>query len=121
DFESLRLAVSDIFTLNEPMVPLLDALKARGHRLVLLSNTCVSHFEFASARFDVLQRFDDFVTSFTTGAIKPERAIFESALRRIECEPEECFYTDDIAQYVEVGRSFGLQGEVFTDADALRA
>ena len=55
------------------------------------------------------------------GAIKPEPAIFEAALAAVRCRPAEAFYTDDIAAYVEAGRSHGLDAEVFTTATALRA
>ncbi len=119
ELEALKHAGSDIFVLNEPMLPILDALKARGHRLVLLSNTSIAHFEFVEREYGVLERFDDFVLSFRVGALKPDRAIFEAALKSIQCDPEECFYTDDIAAYVEAGREFGLQAEVFTDHNAL--
>lgn len=119
--ETLRHAASDIFTLNEPIVPVLDGLKARGIRLVLLSNTSAFHFEFVQRRWDVLQRFDDFVVSYKVGAIKPEPAIFEAALQAIHCRPHECFYTDDIPAYIEMARRFGLQAEVFTDVPSLRA
>ena len=54
------------------------------------------------------------------GAIKPEPAIFQAALNQIGCRPAECFYTDDIAQYVEAGRQHGLSAEVFTDVSNLR-
>ncbi len=119
DFEALVRAGSDIFHLNEPIVPLLDRLREWGHRLVLLSNTSISHFEFVSAEFDLLHRFDDFVLSYRVGALKPDSPIFEAALATIDCAPEECFYTDDIPAYVEAGRSFGLQAEVFTDVASL--
>lgn len=119
ELDTLKRAGSDIFVLNEPMLPILDALKARGHRLVLLSNTSIAHFEFVEREYDVLERFDDFVLSFKVGALKPDRAIFEAALKAIQCDPEDCFYTDDIADYVEAGRTFGLQAEVFTDHAAL--
>jgi putative hydrolase of the HAD superfamily len=125
DFNRLRRAGSDIFHLNATIVPLLDALRARGRRLVLLSNTSISHYEFVRDEFEVLDRFDDLVLSFRVGAIKPEAAIFHAALDAIHCDPVECFYTDDIAAYVAAGRSFGLQAEVFTDTatlvDQLRA
>jgi putative hydrolase of the HAD superfamily len=120
DIAALVHAGSNIFQLNAPLVPILDALKARGHRLVVLSNTSISHFEFVQRHFDVLQKFDAYVLSYQVGAIKPEPAIFEAALQAIECRPENCFYTDDIPQYIEKGRSFGLQAEVFTDAQNLR-
>ena len=119
-FEALVEAGSDIFQLNEPIVPILETLKAKGKRLVLLSNTSVSHFEFVRRRFDVLRHFDDYVLSYEVGALKPEREIFEAALRKIECAPEECFYTDDIAAYIAAAREHGLEAEVFTTAEALR-
>ena len=118
--EALVEAGSDIFQLNEPIVPILESLKSQGKRLVLLSNTSVSHFEFVKRRFDVLQHFDDYVLSYEVGALKPEPAIFEAALRKIECAPQECFYTDDIAAYIAAAREHGLEAEVFTTAEALR-
>lgn len=120
DFSALQHAASDIFTLNEPIVPVLDALKRQGFRLVLLSNTSVWHYEFIRERYDVLQRFDDTVLSYAVGAIKPEPPIFEAALNRLQCAPEHAFYTDDIPKYIAAGREYGLQAEVFTDVPALR-
>lgn len=119
-FEDLNRASSDIFWLNEPIVPVLDQLKAQGLRLVLLSNTCITHFEWVRDHYDVLQRFDACVTSCGAGAIKPEPAIYAAALREIGCEPGECFYTDDIPNYVAAGRQHGLLAEVFTDVPNLR-
>ena len=118
-YPDLVRAGSDIFELNASIVPVLDTLKDRGHRLVLLSNTCISHFEFIWNEYEVLQRFDDFATSYKAGAIKPERPIFDLALSKIQCAPEEAFYTDDIADYVNVARGMGIQAEVFTDTPTL--
>ena len=119
DPEALRRAGSDIFSLNDPMVPLLDLWKRDGYRLVLLSNTCVTHYEWVLEHFDLLNRFDNCVLSYRVGAVKPEKAIFQAALEAIECPPEECFYTDDIEEYVHQGRSFGLKAEVFRDVPTL--
>ncbi len=119
DFDALVLASSDIFTLNESIVPVLDTLKSRGHRLVLLSNTSISHLNWVRQEYDVLDRFDHLVTSYAAGAIKPEPPIFEAALAAAECEPGECFYTDDIAEYVEAARTYDIDAEVFTDTEAL--
>ncbi len=116
----LERAASDIFELNEPMVPLLDELKANGVRLVLLSNTCSSHFEFVREQFDLLSRFDDFTLSYQAGATKPFAPIYEDALSRIQCPPAECFYTDDIADYVSAAIEFGIDAEVFQSASRTR-
>lgn len=119
DPDALRIAASDIFTLNPGMPAILDAIREKRIRLVLLSNTSVWHYEWVKSEFDVLSRFDAAVTSFQAGAIKPETGIYEAALKTIDCSPQECFYTDDIAEYVETGRSFGLNAEVFTDSASL--
>ena len=119
DMDRLATAASDIFSLNTSLLPVLDELKSRGHRLVLLSNTNVWHFEFVRRQFDVLRYFDDFVLSFEVGAMKPEPAIFQRALDVIDCDPAECFYTDDISDYVETARRVGLDAEVFTGVGEL--
>ncbi|MDZ4683767.1 MAG: HAD family phosphatase [Planctomycetaceae bacterium] len=120
DYDAVRIAASDIFRLNEPLVPVIDELRRQGHRLVLLSNTSEWHFEFIWNRFDVLQRLDAHVLSCRVGAIKPEPPIYDAILKEIGCEPREAFYTDDIAKYVDTGRTYGLNAEVFTDVPALR-
>ncbi len=116
DFERLRLAGADIFTLHEAMVPLLSQLRANGFRLVMLSNTCISHFEHIQEQFPLLDQFDAHVLSYRTGCCKPETAIFDAAWRVIDCEPEECFFTDDLPENVAAARAYGFDAEVFIDA-----
>ncbi len=119
--DELRHAASDIFEPNEEVITITRALKRSGHRLVLLSNTSIAHYEFIRGRWDMLDPFDELVLSYKVGAIKPEPAIFEAVLAAIQCRPQDAFYTDDIPAYVEAGRRQGLDAEVFTTAVALRA
>ena len=111
-------AGSDIFELNEGVLPLLEELRGLKHRLVLLSNTSVSHFEHVRSQFDVLDYFDDFVLSYEVGALKPDTEIFHAAAKGIGCEPSEGFFTDDIEANVEAARRCGLDAEVFTGVGA---
>lgn len=121
DFEDLKLAAADIFRLNDSIVPLLDELKARGMRLVLLSNTSITHLEFIQSRFDVLSRFDAFTTSYEAGAQKPDDPIYLDALAKAGCQPAECFYTDDIEAYILKARSFGIHAEIYTETTNTRS
>lgn len=115
--EDLKRATGDIFVPDAEMQNVVDQLSKQGFRLVLLSNTCVTHFDWIQSQFDLFKQFDDFVLSYEVGASKPDAAIFEAALQKIQCAPEECFYTDDISAYVEVGRQHGFNAEVFTNAE----
>ena len=118
-FDDLLRAHSDIFWPNENIVPVLAALQSLGIRLVLLSNTDSAHFAFCRRTFDVLNRFDDFVVSYRVGAMKPSDEIYRAAIEVIDCDSHECFYTDDIAGYVERGRTFGLEAETYMSVDKL--
>lgn len=119
ELEALLRAGADIFTLNEPLLPVLDALKEAGYRMVVLSNTSVPHVEWIRRKWDVLRRFDTEVLSCEVGALKPDVAIYEAALAVARCEPQECFFTDDIAENVEAARDCGMRGEVFEGVEFL--
>ena len=121
DREKLYVAGSDIFHVDDEMPPVLEFLKGRGYRLVLFSNVGETHYRWIQEQFDFLKWFDDKVLSYEEGGVKPEPPMYEAALKRIQCEPGECFYTDDIPDYVARGREYGFQAEVFTTVASLRA
>jgi len=120
DFAALKHAAADIFELNESIVPLLDELKGIGMRLVLLSNTSLTHLRFIQQNFDVLNRFDAMTTSYEVGVLKPELAIYEDALAKAKCEPQHCFYTDDIEDYVNAARELGINAHPYTTTASAR-
>ncbi len=117
--DALRHAAADIFCLNESIVPVLHQLKSAGKRLVLLSNTSVTHLNFIERNFSVLELMDDRVTSFEAGALKPEDRIYDVALSKAQCEPNECFYTDDIEPYIRKATTYGIQSRLFTTTEKL--
>lgn len=119
-FSELMHALSDIFTPNRELWPVVDQLKEQGVRLVLLSNTSECHFNRILADYPICQKFDHCVLSYEVGACKPDPKIYRQALAVSGCKPEECFYTDDIPEFIDGARKEGLQGEIFTNVPALR-
>jgi putative hydrolase of the HAD superfamily len=103
---------SSIFT--DPLIPeaMLEGLAAR-YRLVLLSNTNAIHFETIRENYRMLRHFHERILSYEVHAMKPRREIFQAALERCGCRPEECFYTDDIAAYVEAAQRLGVDAVQF--------
>jgi putative hydrolase of the HAD superfamily len=103
---------SSIFT--DPLVPeaMLEGLAAR-YRLVLLSNTNAIHFETIRENYPLLRHFHERILSYEVHAMKPRPEIFQAALERCGCPPEECFYTDDIAAYVEAAQRLGIDAVQF--------
>jgi|HubBroStandDraft_6_1064221.scaffolds.fasta_scaffold822447_2 glucose-1-phosphatase len=111
---------SSIF-LQHTLVPesILEGLRRR-YRLLVLSNTNAIHFAMVRQSYPLLLRhFDDFVLSYEVKAMKPAPAIYREAIARAQCRPEECFYTDDIAEYVEGARKEGIDAVQFVSGEQL--
>lgn len=93
----------------------------RRYRMVLLSNTNGIHYTGLRASHPILQHFDAYVLSHEVGAMKPEPKIYAAALAAAQAQPEECFFTDDIPEYVEGARRAGIDAVTFVNAEQLRA
>jgi HAD superfamily hydrolase (TIGR01509 family) len=92
---------------------MLAGLAAR-YRLVLLSNTNAIHFEgLRESHATLLRHFHELVLSYEVKAMKPGPEIFQAAIARAGCRPEECFYTDDIAANVTAARNLGIDAVQF--------
>ncbi len=99
---------------------LIAGLRER-YRIILLSNTNEIHFEWIRENYPILRHFDDFVLSYKVGHMKPDAEIYREAIRRAGCRPEECFYADDIPEYVAGARAEAIDAVRFTDEGQLRA
>ena len=98
----------------DPLIPesMIEGLKGR-YRLLLLSNTNSIHYEMIERAYPHLRHFDHHVLSYRVGAMKPDEAIYREALRHADGDPEECFFTDDIPEYVEGARRMGIDAVQF--------
>lgn len=112
DYEDFCRIWSSIFT--ETLVPeeLLEGL-ARRYRLLLLSNTNAIHFEGLRETHTIFRHFHHLVLSYEVKAMKPRPEIFQTAIALAGCRAEECFYTDDIADYVAAARKLGIDAVRF--------
>jgi len=109
---------TSIFT--EALLPelLLESLAAR-YRLVLLSNTNPIHFEMIRGAYPHLRHFHRLVLSHEVKAMKPQPEIYRAAIEAAQCRPEECFFTDDILEYVEGARRLGIDAVQFESPEQI--
>jgi HAD superfamily hydrolase (TIGR01509 family) len=119
DYEEFAWIWSDIFEPIEPMLDLAESLATRLPR-VLLSNTNAIHVKHIVKRFPMLVEFDDQVLSHEVGLLKPDRAIYELALKRCGLEAGRTLFIDDIHANVEGARAVGMLGLQFADAGQVR-
>ncbi len=120
DYDRFCEVWSSVFT--DTLVPesMLEGLKRR-YRMVLMSNTNAIHFEMLREHYPrIWPYFDALVLSYEVGAMKPRPEIYRAAVERAGCAPEECFYTDDILEYVEAGRRMGIDAVQFRSVGLLQ-
>lgn len=119
-FDAFKEAFCNIFTPNLDLWHVVEELKAKGLRLVLLSNTSEGHFDYCEKHFSVLKLFDHKILSFKVGAWKPDEKIFQSALSVAKCSPQECLYIDDVPEFIESAAKLGLPGIVYRSTAELK-
>lgn len=108
--------------LPETLIPeeFVAGLRKR-YRTVLLSNTNEMHFTLIRERYPILRHFDAYTLSYEVKAQKPDPRIYERAIANAGCRPEECFYTDDIPDYVDGARALGIRAYLFEGFEKLKS
>ncbi len=106
-------AYTEIFTPIGTSFELVRGLKPR-YKLALLSNTSEWDFEYGIRTMEVFDLFDAVSLSFEVGALKPDRKIFYDSLTKLNVEPGESIYVDDIEEYVQAARRIGIHAIHYT-------
>ena len=128
DLESIRRAATEIFWLNESILPVVSALRQTRRRMGILSNTCITHLEYCRRRFRVVRDcFELVVASCEVGMLKPEPEIYLCAAERAGVAPDIVLSPNDslalgIAQALDAaGYTPGEDWPILTGQDADQA
>jgi putative hydrolase of the HAD superfamily len=88
------LAVRVLNRVAPETLAVLDALRAEGHPLGLISNATAETAEAWPAS-SLARRFDSVVFSCTLGVAKPDPAIYRTAAERLGVDPTDCVFVGD--------------------------
>jgi putative hydrolase of the HAD superfamily len=104
----------------EPLVSesFIAALGA-SYPLMLLSNTSELHFDFVMENYPILNHFNERVLSYQVGALKPDRQIYEAALKKARVPAEAVFFADDRPENIETAKELGIQAVQFESEEQL--
>ncbi|NQU83669.1 MAG: HAD family phosphatase [Parcubacteria group bacterium] len=119
-FRDFREIWCDVFRPNGNMIYSLRKLRARGYRIVLLSNLDELHYKWVENYFR-LDFFDEKIYSFQVKCAKPDEEIFELALPHCKCKKEEVVFIDDLDFNTLAAEDFGYNVIEYTgDFDDLK-
>lgn len=120
DMEAFRRVWNGHFRLN-PEASALFRRAAKRRPAFLLSNTNPLHWEHIRRRYAFAREAAGAVLSHEVRARKPERAIYEAAVKLAGCDPAECLFVDDLAANVAGAKAAGLRALRFKDAARLES
>ena len=104
---------------NWETLSILRQCDASLHRVLVTNAT--SRLEDDLKQLGLAQEFERVVNSSAVGVAKPDRRIFEIALRQAGAEPAEALFVDDTPENVRAAEVLGMTGHVFSTPDNLRA
>ena len=113
-------AWSDIFSYNEPMIARVRRWHAKGMPLYALSNTCESHVELFTRKFDVFQLFRGMVFSCREGLVKPDPLIYRRLIERYQLQPNHTLFVDDLSENVRAAAQLGFQAIQYNGEERLK-
>jgi epoxide hydrolase-like predicted phosphatase len=102
-------------------VDLIHALRARGHRLVYLSNMPHGLSHWIEDDHPFADWFEDGIFSARVGLMKPDPAIFHALVRRLGIRDPAPVFIDDVQRNIDAAQALGWRGLRFDAAPQVRA
>lgn len=100
--------------------PWIGELKARGFKVLYLSNFSEKAERECAKELDFIPLTDGGILSHKVKLIKPDIKIYELLTATYSLIPSECLFFDDTPRNVEAARKHGYNAEVFTDMEAAK-
>ena len=121
--KEIRLYYDEFMKMMGGQIPGMEALvkdlKAKGYRVFGLSNWSVETFALVRPVYPVLDLMEDMVISGVEHVMKPDRRIFELALKRFGIEASETVFIDDNPNNVKAANEVGIRGILFQSRERL--
>lgn len=114
--DQIETAMSDIFEMNAPVLPLVTMLLAANFPVGILSNTSQPHWDFLISRYRVLRKFPVVALSYEIGVMKPDLDIYEWSAELARVAPQNILFTDDRPENIEGALAAGWQAVLFENA-----
>jgi putative hydrolase of the HAD superfamily len=94
--------------IDPDMLAFIEARKAAGCRLAIISNMTWETLDFMRRNFPWLALFEELVFSCELGISKPDKRIYAHCLHRLKLSASACLFVDDSTENVAGAHDAGL-------------
>ena len=110
--ETMEDYLKNYLTLDEQFHDFASKLNG-GIDMSLLSNDVLEWSEFLTEHHGMNPYFKDKIVSGEVHLRKPDRAIFECALERLQCKAKDCIFVDNSVKNLRVAEELGMETILF--------
>jgi len=108
----LRRRVFSKCSLNKALIKYMAEL-GKNYQTAILSNAGDQTRKILVETYKLDRLVDEIIISAEEGVIKPDPAIYQIAMERLNAVPEETLFVDDYLPNVQAGRDFGMKAVQF--------
>ncbi len=102
-------------------IPFIEDLKARGYKVLYLSNFSGHVMGSNPEALDFIPHMDGGVYSCDVNVIKPAPEIYTKIIEKYDLVPEECLFIDDHKDNTSMAKKFGMKAIVFETREQMEA
>lgn len=102
-------------------IPVIEDLKAKGYRVLYLSNFSEHVMGSNPEALDFIPHMDGGVFSCDINVIKPASGIYRNLIEKYDLVPEECIFIDDHSDNVAAARMYGMKAIRFDNREQFEA
>ena len=95
-------------------------LKKKGKKIYILSNFPGDQFDNFMKQNKFLNEFDDMIISGKVGLKKPDKRIYELAIKKFDCNPSKTLFIDDRPENTEAAQNLGINIITLDDPGKLK-
>mgnify|MGYP001452603761 FL=1 len=95
-------------------------LKKKGKKIYILSNFPGDQFDNFMKQNKFLNEFDDMIISGKVGLKKPDKKIYELAIKKFDCNPSKTLFIDDRPENTEAAQNLGINIITLDDPSKLK-
>ncbi len=119
-YEAQRAVMVAKLALRDDCLSTLEALRSRGLSLTIVSNIDDDYLEPMMVNMGLDKFFDHWISSEAAGSCKPHPGIFEFALRKHGCDPEEVIFVGDSRVHdIQGSKQVGIRSVLISEHGAV--
>lgn len=113
-----KRAYAESILVDKKMLEYISKLKNKGYKIGLISNVPKLHAEIIRKK-GLYEPFDVVILSYKVKLLKPDKQIYDLALKKLKLKPEECVILDDQEKNIAILKTRGFDAIRFESCEQL--